>query len=108
MVRRGIDALWFSVICLIIDDYFKSRCKNTKAIANQYFHGDLVPSLCWMCDACDLSPSWVIRRVKEFEAKSTPPYSQINLGKYVLGEWGRGCDYNRFKRTVDKTNRKRV
>lgn len=102
MDRQGIEALWFTVVCLIIDDYFKTRCKQTRKISHSYFYGDLKPSLAWMCDACDLNASWVVRRVNDFQEKSKPPYRQINLGKYILGEWGKGSDYKRYKRGVNK------
>lgn len=88
MDALGEQELWFAVICVIIDDYFKQCSKYERDISVAYFHGELKSHLDGLSAAAGLSGDWVRKRVMEYKWK--PHYSNdyINLGQSILGRWG--------------------
>lgn len=92
----GEIKLWKRVIWQVIEDYLKERGINRDKSEDLLFGtGEHRRHFIWMCDAAGYEPEYVRMRVRKTEGRKYTGQFAIHLGRNVMGEWGRSCDYNR-------------
>lgn len=92
--------LFRTLVWLTVGDYLKGGWYE-KERSNHLIFGDGEHGrhFSWMCDYAGYDVGYVRKRVNKVKDVKLPSWTLVNLGRNVLGEWGKiNCKQQRVKR----------